>query len=44
MKVVKRINYHGQAATLFANGDIIWAGQLFPQGLGANAGLLTVLA
>lgn len=44
MKAVKRINYHGRPATLFANGDVIWADQLFPQGLGANAGLLTALA
>ena len=44
MKAVKRVTYKGQPATLFANGDVIWSGMLFPQGLGANAGLLAVLA
>lgn len=44
MKAIKRVTYKGQPAVLFANGDVIWAGLLFPKGLGANAGLLAVMA
>lgn len=43
MKVIKKLNYKGSLATLFANGDVMWAGMHFPQGLGMNAGLAAAL-
>lgn len=44
MKAIKKVTFAGSIATLFANGDVIWAGVLFPQGLGMNAGLAKALA
>lgn len=44
MKVVKAINWQGSKAVLFANGDIAWAGMIFPNGMGANLALIDALS
>lgn len=43
MKVVKAIQWNGSKAVLFANGDIAWAGMIFPAGNGANLSLIKAL-
>ena len=43
MKAIKRIDYKGSQAVLFANGNIMWAGMLFEGGNGANEGLLKAI-
>lgn len=44
MKAIKVIQWNGAKAILFANGDIAWAGMVFPNGNGANLGLVKALA
>lgn len=43
MRVKKRVEFAGHEAVLFENGDIIWCGQIFPDGLGASLGLIAEL-
>lgn len=43
MRVIKRVSFAGEQATLFSNGDIIWGGLHFPQGNGANLNLIAEL-
>lgn len=43
MKVIKKLEYKGAVATVFANGDVIWSGMVFAGGLGMNAGLAAAL-
>lgn len=42
-RVVKRVNFSGSEAVLFANDDIFWGGLVFPGGRGANLGLIAAL-
>lgn len=44
MKAIKKVTFAGAVATLFANGDVIWNGMIFEQGMGMNAGLAKALA
>lgn len=43
MQAIKRIQYQGHTATLFADGSIVWAGMWFENGKAANAGLLAAI-
>lgn len=43
MKVIKKINVNGGVATLFANGDIAFAGMLFVGGMGCNSSVIKAL-
>lgn len=43
MAVIKRVNFAGSEAVLFTNGDIFWAGIIFPDGNGASLNLIAEL-
>lgn len=43
MKVIKVVQVGNAVAKLFSNGDVAYAGDIYPQGMGCNASVLKAL-